>query len=58
MWKVDPDNLTVRRVRNAVEQLLYLDSGFFQDDLEWKDKSKELIKAKVVRGIFIHSSLQ
>lgn len=54
VWKVDQDNLTVRRVRDAVEQNLDLDSGFFQD-AKWKDKSKEVIKAKVVRGSFIRS---
>lgn len=45
----DLENLTVKRVRKAAEENLGLDEGFFKDHETWKDKSKDIILAEVVR---------
>ena len=47
------EELTVKRVRRAAEEALGLDEGFFKTDLEWKDRSKEIISAEVV-GCFLN----
>jgi hypothetical protein len=46
----DQNNLTVRFVRDKVENELGLDQGFFVKP-EWKDRSKNLIKSWAVRTI-------
>ena len=43
----DRDQLTVKKVRSAVEEELDLETGFFLSP-EWKDKSKQIIKEHVV----------
>jgi hypothetical protein len=43
----DRPSLTVKNVRNQVEQKLALDEGFFVQDA-WKEKSKNLIKSYAV----------
>jgi len=43
------ENLTVRRIRKTVEEGLDLSDGFFKTDAKWKDKSKNVIEAEVVR---------
>ena len=45
----DLDNLTVKRIRKAVEADLDLQDDFFKNDPEWKEKSKIIIQSKVVR---------
>ena len=42
-YKLDPDSLTVKKVRTQVESDLGLEDGFFTSE-DWKDKSKALIK--------------
>lgn len=43
------DNLTIKRVRTSVEELLGLGEGFFKNDDDWKDRSREVIQEEVVR---------
>ena len=45
------EELTVKRVRQAVEVELGLEEGFFKTDLEWRDRSKNLICAEVVSSL-------
>ncbi|KAI9820873.1 MAG: hypothetical protein M1832_003506 [Thelocarpon impressellum] len=40
------DNLTVKRVRAAVEEKLHLEPGFFKSDGRWNAKSKSIITAE------------
>lgn len=46
--KSNPDDVTVRKVRNAAEQALGLDNGFFKEHNEWNKRSKDLIHDEVV----------
>jgi len=53
------DQLTVRLIRNKVEEELELEDGFFVQE-EWKEKSKRIIKEWAVsairpNSIFSHS---
>ena len=43
------DDLTVRRIRKAVEEDLDLQDGFFKNDTVWNTKSKSVIQSEVVR---------
>ena len=43
------DDLTVRRIRKAVEEDLDLQDGFFKNDPVWNTKSKSVIQSEVVR---------
>ena len=43
------DDLTVRRIRKAVEEDLDLQDGFFKNDSIWNTKSKSVIQSEVVR---------
>jgi hypothetical protein len=52
----DQNNLTVRFVRDKVENELELDPGFFVRP-EWKDKSKNLIKSWAVCTITLQNHL-
>ena len=45
----DLDNLTVKRIRKAVEADLDLPDGFFKNDTVWKEESKIIIQSEVVR---------
>ena len=45
----DRENLTIKRVRTSVEELLGLGDGFFKNDNDWRDRSKEFIQEEVVR---------
>lgn len=47
----DRDTLTVKRIRNKVEQNLDLEEGFFLSPT-WKDQSKEIITSRVVSYIY------
>jgi hypothetical protein len=47
IFTTDREQLTVKKVRSAVEQVLDLDAGFFLSP-EWKDKSKKIIVTHVV----------
>ena len=43
------DDLTVRRIRKAVEEDMDLQEGFFKNDPIWNTKSKSVIQFEVVR---------
>lgn len=43
------EELTVKRVRHAVEQKLGLEQDFFRNTGDWKAKSEEVIKDEFVR---------
>ena len=45
----DLDNLTVKRIRKAVEADLDLPDDFFKNDPAWKEESKIMIQSEVVR---------
>lgn len=45
------EELTVKRVRLAVEKKLGLEEGFFKSTGEWKTRSDRVIKDEVVRFI-------
>lgn len=45
----DLDNLTIKRIRKSVEANLDLQDDFFKNDPAWKEKSKNIIQAEVVR---------
>ena len=45
----DLDNLTVKRIRKAVEADLGLPDDFFKNDPAWKEESKIIIQSEVVR---------
>ena len=42
------EELTVRRIRKAVEVALDLQDGFFENSKTWKDKSKRIVVSEVV----------
>ncbi|KAI5210076.1 hypothetical protein E4T39_00642 [Aureobasidium subglaciale] len=42
--KAEVDPITVKRVRNAAEERLGLEAGFFKDHDVWNEKSKEIIE--------------
>ena len=46
--KGNTDDLTVRRIRKAVEEDLDLQDGFFKNDPIWNTKSKSVIQSEVV----------
>ena len=43
------EELTVKRVRHAVEEKLGLEPGYFKGTGEWKTRSEEIIKDEFVR---------
>lgn len=43
------DDLTVKRVRLAVEKKLGLEEGFFKSTDDWRSRSDQIIKDEVVR---------
>lgn len=43
------EEITVKRVRLAVEEELKLEGGFFRNTGDWKTKSEEIIRNQVVR---------
>lgn len=43
------EELTVKRVRRAVEEKLGLEQGFFKNTGNWKEKSEDIIKDEFVR---------
>lgn len=43
------EELTVKRLRTAAEQDLDLEDGFYKNDPKWKEESKNIIQAEVVR---------
>lgn len=45
------EELTVKRVRLAVEKRLGLGEGFFKSTSDWKTRSDEIIKEEVVRPL-------
>lgn len=47
LYRIDPDVLTVKYVRNHVAKQLDIDPSFFTTP-EWKTKSKEIIVEAVV----------
>lgn len=47
VYQSSPDETTVNKVRKQTEENLGLDDGFLTGD-DWKKKSKELIKQRVV----------
>ena len=51
----DLAELTVKRVRRATEVDLELREGYFKDNSSWKERSKQIIEAEVVRS---HSSIR
>ena len=42
------EELTVKRVRRAVESKLCLEEGFFKTKGDWKTRSEQIIKQEVV----------
>ena len=44
------EDLTVKRVRIAAEKRLGLQKDFFKNHPVWKDRSKDIIQAEVVRA--------
>jgi hypothetical protein len=47
VFQATPDETTVNKIRKQTEENLSLDDGFFSS-AEWKQKSKSLIKERVV----------
>lgn len=47
VYRAAPDDTSVNKVRKQAEEDLGLDDGFFASG-EWKKKSKDVIKARVV----------
>lgn len=43
LYRQDPANVTVKRARADAEAELGLDSGFFKEDDEWKERSKSIV---------------
>lgn len=48
-YNTDPHNLTLKRVRQAVERKLRLEDGFLKADDKWNAKSKDIITDQVQR---------
>ncbi|KAL8990427.1 MAG: hypothetical protein Q9177_000914 [Variospora cf. flavescens] len=46
-YNADPAQLTVKRLRNKVENALGLTDGFFKNDAAWNARSKEVIQSEV-----------
>ena len=46
------EDLTVNRVRRAVEKQLVLEDDYFKNDSFWKEKSKHIILSEVVGALF------
>lgn len=55
IYKSDPNSLTVRRVRQQVQEDLDIDEDFFANE-EWKAKSKELIQKVAVSISYFYST--
>ncbi|KAJ5768445.1 hypothetical protein N7533_001028 [Penicillium manginii] len=51
------EEITVKRVRLAVEEELKLEGGFFRTTGDWKAKSEEIIRDQVVRLLQLSSGL-
>lgn len=51
------DDLTVKRVRLAVEKKLGLEEGFFKSTDDWKSRSDQIIKDEVVRPSHLLSAV-
>lgn len=51
------EEITVKRVRLAVEEELKLEAGFFRATGNWKEKSEEIIRNQVVRLLQLSSGL-
>lgn len=53
LYYEDSSNVTVKSVRSTVEKKLGLNEGFFKQDVEWKERSKNIVNdtfvSKVVR---------
>ncbi|KAL8695347.1 MAG: hypothetical protein Q9218_000106 [Villophora microphyllina] len=49
LYKSDPEQITVKKIRTNVEQDLELDPGFFKDDQLWNARSKEIIRSEAVQ---------
>ncbi|KAL8738526.1 MAG: hypothetical protein Q9181_000685 [Wetmoreana brouardii] len=47
IYKEDPEQLTVKRIRSQVEQDLHLGAGFFKSGSAWNTRSKEVIQSQV-----------
>ncbi|KAI4199491.1 MAG: hypothetical protein LQ350_004557 [Teloschistes chrysophthalmus] len=47
LYTVDPEQITVKKIRTNVEQDLELDPGFFKDDPSWNTRSKQVIQSEV-----------
>ena len=45
------EDLTVKRVRRAVEKQLVLEDDYFKNDSFWKEKSKSIILSEVVGAL-------
>lgn len=52
LYTVDPEQITVKKIRTNVEQDLELDPGFFKDDPSWNTRSKQVIQSEVVCGMY------
>lgn len=46
------NDLTVKRIRQGVEEKLGLQKDFFKNDPTWKGKSKAIIQSEAVRNRF------
>ena len=44
----DLENLTVKRIRKAVQEKLALEEDFFKSNDQWKEESKSVIQSEVV----------
>ena len=44
----DLENLTVKRIRKAVQEKLALEEDFFKSNDRWKEESKSVIQSEVV----------
>lgn len=44
----DLENLTVKRIRKAVQEKLALEEDFFKSNDQWKEESKVVIQSEVV----------
>lgn len=56
VYKSDPEQLTVKRLRIRVEQDLGLKDGFFKSHATWNTRSKEIIQSEAVRCSKLHGA--
>jgi hypothetical protein len=54
VYQATPEETTVNKVRKQTEENLGIDDGFLTGD-EWKKKSKDIIKERVVSFTYSHS---